>query len=387
VTSVATGASRSRAEPSAVAVRFEAVELIEVSARLRFRFETSFGAQQELTRLLVVLHAEGLEGLGEVVAMGSPGYSHETTATAWEVLESHVLPVVVGRSFATPAQLLAALAGIRGHDMAVAGVETAFWDLLARRAGMPLWQLLGGVRSEVEVGASIGIQRDVAATVAAAERHAAEGYRRLKFKIAPGWDVEPLRAVRAALPDAVLTVDANSAYRLSDARVFDALDELGLDYIEQPLGPADLHDHALLQRRLRTPICLDESIHSSEDTRKALASDAGRVINVKVGRVRGHLSARRIHDVALAFGAPVWCGGMLELGVGRAHNLHMSTLEGYTLPGDTASASRYWEEDVIDTWLDATDGVQHVPQGPGLGVDLDRAALGGRTVRRAEVLP
>lgn len=371
----------------ATALRIEAVELIEVSARLRFRFETSFGAQQELTRLLVVLHADGLEGLGEVVAMGSPGYSHETTATAWEVLQAHALPGVAGRAFATPAQLLSAMAHIRGHDMAVAAVETAFWDLLAKRAGLPLWQLLGGVRREVAVGASIGIQADAAATVAAAQLHVAEGYRRLKFKIKPGWDVEPLRAVRSELPDAVLTVDANSAYGLADARVFDALDELGLDYIEQPLAEHDLHDHVLLQRRLRTPLCLDESIHSSEDTRKALMTEAGRVINVKVGRVRGHLSARRIHDVALAFGAPVWCGGMLELGVGRAHNLHMSTLEGYSLPGDTASASRYWDEDVVDRWLDAVDGIQRVPEGPGIGVSLAREVVERRTVRRAEVRP
>ena len=387
MTSAVPAPSQAKTDPIATALRIEAVELIEVSARLRFRFETSFGAQQDLTRLLVVLHADGLEGLGEVVAMGSPGYSHETTATAWEVLEAHALPRVVGRSFATPSQLLGAMAHIRGHDMAVAAIETAFWDLLAKRAGMPLWQLLGGVRSEVAVGASIGIQSDVAATVASAQRHLAEGYKRLKFKIKPGWDVEPLRAVRSALPDAVLTVDANSAYRLADARVFDALDELGLDYIEQPLAANDLHDHVALQRRLRTPLCLDESIHSSEDARKALATDAGRVINVKVGRVRGHLEARRIHDVALAFGAPVWCGGMLELGVGRAHNLHMSTLEGYTLPGDTASASRYWEEDVIDTWLDAVDGTQRVPDGPGIGVALVREVLERRAVRRTEVRP
>jgi o-succinylbenzoate synthase len=387
VTSAVASALRSEVGDLATAVRIDAVELIEVSARLRFRFETSFGTQQDLTRLLVVLHSEGLEGLGEVVAMGSPGYSSETTATAWEVLRTHVLPPVVGRSFATPAQLMGATAWIRGHDMAVSAVETAFWDLLAKRARLPLWQLLGGVRREVAVGASIGIQRDAAATVAAAERHLAEGYQRLKFKIKPGWDVEPLRAVRSALPDAALTVDANSAYRLSDARVFDALDELGLDYIEQPLAATDLHDHVALQRRLATPLCLDESIHSSEDARKALASDAGRVINVKVGRVRGHLEARRIHDVALAFGAPVWCGGMLELGVGRAHNLHMSTLEGYSLPGDTASASRYWEEDVVDVWLDAVDGMQRVPDGPGIGVSLDRQMLAGRTVRREEVLP
>lgn len=375
----------SRTLSHAPAIRIDAVELIEVRARLRFRFETSFGAQQELTRLLVVLHADGLEGLGEVVAMGSPGYSHETTATAWEVLERHVVPSVVGHAFVTPSQLRAATDWIRGHDMAVAGLETAFWDLLAKRGGMPLWQLLGGMRREIPVGASIGIQGDVAATVDAARRHVSEGYRRLKFKIKPGWDVAPLRAVRDALPDAALTVDANSAYDNASSRVFDALDELGLDYIEQPLAESDLHDHVVLQRRLRTPLCLDESIHSPEDVRKALASEAGRVINVKVGRVRGHLAAQRIHDVALAFGAPVWCGGMLELGVGRAHNLHLSTLEGYSLPGDTASASRYWEEDVTTTWLDATDGVQHVPTGPGLGVDLDRSAVARRTIRRTEL--
>ena len=377
-----------RDRPASVgAVRIDAAEMIEVSARLRFRFETSFGAQRDLTRILLVLHADGTEGLGEVVAMNTPGYSSETTDTAWDMLERHILPAVVGRSFATPAQLLQALDGVRGHHMAVAGLETAFWDLLARRAGMPLWQLLGGVRTSVTVGASIGVQESVAATVEAAQRHLGEGYRRLKFKIKPGWDVAPLRAVRAAYPDAALTVDANSAYELTDVRVFQALDELGLDYIEQPLGHDDLHDHVVLQRMLRTPICLDESIHGPADARKALASEAGRVINVKVGRVRGHLAARRIHDVAAAFRAPVWCGGMLELGVGRAHNLHLSTLEGYAMPGDTASASRYWEEDVITTGLDAVDGVQAVPEGPGLGVELDRAVVGRRTVRSHEVAP
>lgn len=371
--------------PSTPSIRVDAVELIEVRARLRFRFETSFGAQRALTRLLVVLHADGLEGLGEVVAMGSPGYSHETTATAWEVLERHVVPSVVGHAFATPAQLLATTDWIRGHSMAVAGIETAFWDLLAKRGGMPLWQLLGGVRTEIPVGASIGIQNDAEATVEAAGQHLAEGYRRLKFKIKPGWDVAPLRAVRDAFPDAALTVDANSAYGNASSRVFDALDELDLDYIEQPLAESDLHDHVALQRRLRTPLCLDESIHGPEDARKALATGAGRVINVKVGRVRGHLAARRVHDVSLAFGAPVWCGGMLELGVGRAHNLHLSSLEGYSLPGDTASASRYWEEDVVTTWLDATDGLQHVPPGPGIGVELDRESVAQHTVRRTEM--
>jgi o-succinylbenzoate synthase len=368
----------------ASAIRIDTVELIEVRARLRFRFETSFGAEQDLSRLLLVVHGDGAEGLGEVVAMNAPGYSPETTATAWEALVRHLLPLVVGRTFSTPAQLMRTLSGVRGHDMAVAGLETAFWDLLARRAGMPLWQLLGGVRTSVPVGASIGVQDSIEATIESASRHLADGYRRLKFKIKPGWDVAPLRAVRDAFPAAVLTVDANSAYELTDVRVFQALDELGLDYIEQPLGHDDLHDHVTLQRMLRTPICLDESIHGPAAARKALATEAARVINVKVGRVRGHLAARRVHDVAQSFGAPVWCGGMLELGVGRAHNLHLSTLEGYTLPGDTASASRYWEEDVVTTWLDAVDGVQQVPSGPGIGVALDRTVLAGRTVRSQE---
>ena len=350
-------------------MRIERVEMRVVDVRLRFRFETSFGVEQDLRKLLVTLVADGVEGYGEFTGGVVPGYSSETTDTAWVALESFIVPRIVGRSFATAAQLLAALAPVRGHDMAVAAVESAFWDVQARALGVPLWQLLGGVRTEIPVGASIGIQPSLDATVRVAEAHAAEGYKRLKFKIKPGWDVGPLRAVRSALPDMPLTVDANSAYRLTDARVFEALDELGLDYIEQPLAFHDLLDHAKLQELLTTPICLDESIHSAEDARKALEVGSGRVINVKVGRVRGHLEARRVHDVALAFGAPVWCGGMLELGIGRAHNLQLSTLPNYTLPGDTASASRYWQNDVVEPVLDAVEGVQRVPDGPGIGVE------------------
>ena len=366
-------------------MKIERAELIEVAVRLRFRFETSFGVEQEMRKLLLILHADGLEGYGELAASRFPGYSYETTGAAWLTLVEHLLPEVIGRGFATPARLLAALKHIRGHNMAVAAIETALWDLQAKAAGVPLWQLLGGVRTEIPVGISIGIQPTVEQTVEAAHEHVAEGYKRLKFKIKPGWDTKPLTAVREALPDMPLTVDANSAYRLTDARVFQQLDELGLAYIEQPLAYDDLHDHAELQRLLATPLCLDESIHSPADARKALAFGAGRVINVKVGRVRGHLEARRIHDVALAFGAPVWCGGMLELGVGRAHNLHLSTLENYTLPGDTSSASRYWDHDVIGRQLDAVDGVQHVPDGPGLGVDLERDLIERIAVRRYEV--
>lgn len=364
-------------------MKIEQIELREVNAQLKFRFETSFGVQQKLRKLLVTVSGEGLEGYGELAAGTVPGYSYETVDTGWIALKEYIAPLVIGQDFSTPSQLLNVMRLIRGHNMAVAALETAFWDLRAKALGIPLWQLLGGVRTEIPVGASIGIQSSIEETVALAVSHAEQGYQRLKFKIAPGWDVKPLSAVREALPEMALTVDANSAYQLTDERIFHQLDELGLDYIEQPLAHDDLLDHAKLQATLRTPICLDESIHSPEDARKGLDSGAGKVINVKVGRVRGHLAARKIHDIALAFGAPVWCGGMLELGVGRAHNLHLSALEGYTLPGDTSSASRYWgDSDVTNQVLDANKGVQKIPSGPGIGVTLDARVLERLTTRR-----
>ena len=365
-------------------MKVERIELRVVTARLKFRFETSFGVEQDLSKVLLTLHTGGVEGYGEATAGSFPGYSYETTETVWDALENHIIPLVLGKDFATPAQLLAALAPVRGHNMAVAALETAFWDASAKAAGLPLWVLLGGTRTAHPVGASLGIQESVERTVETALAHAEAGYKRLKFKIKPGWDVLPLRAVREALPEMPLTVDANSAYSLTDARVFQQLDDLGLDYIEQPLAHDDLVDHAQLQRLLATPLCLDESIHSPEDARKGLQLGAGRVINIKVGRVRGHLLARRTHDVALSFGAPVWCGGMLELGIGRAHNLHLSALPGFTLPGDTASASRYWDEDIVEPVLDAKDGVQWIPDGPGLGVTLKRELI-ERLTERLEV--
>jgi O-succinylbenzoate synthase len=368
-------------------MKIESVEMRLVKTDLRFRFETSFGEETDLTKLVLVVRSGGLEGYGEVTAANVPGYSYETAGTAWLALSEYVLPQVVGKDFDTPEQLLNAVKRVRGHNMAVAALECAFWDLQAKAAGLPLWQLLGGVRTQIAVGASLGIQRSVEETVDVALRHVEQGYRRLKFKIKPGWDVEPLRAVREALPDMSLTVDANSAYSLTDARVFQELDELGLDYIEQPLAYDDLIDHATLQAQLATPICLDESVHSAADARKGLAIGAGRVINVKVGRVRGLLESRRVHDVALAFGAPVWCGGMLELGIGRALNLHLSTLPDFTLPGDTASASRYWgDDDIVEEKLDAVDGIQSLPaSGPGLGVTLRRDLLEKRTLRKLEL--
>jgi o-succinylbenzoate synthase len=366
-------------------MRIEQIELREIDLRLKFRFETSFGAEQDRRVVLVSVRGEGGEGVAECVAGEFPGYSYETNDTAWGVLRDFIAPAVLGRDFATPAQLLHALRFVRGHNMAVAAVEMAFWDLWARSLGLPLWRLLGGVRTEVPVGVSLGIQATPEATAELAVAHVAEGYKRVKLKIKPGWDVAVVRAVREALPDTDLTVDANSAYRLVDAAPLRALDEFDLAYVEQPLAYDDLIDHAELQRQLRTPICLDESIHSAEDARKGLQIGAGRIINVKVGRVRGYTQAKRLHDVAVAFGAPVWCGGMLESGVGRAHNLHLSSLEGFVLPGDTASASRYWDEDIVEPLLDAVDGVQQVPPGPGSGVTLKRDLV-ERLTRKVEVL-
>ncbi|MDZ7799269.1 MAG: o-succinylbenzoate synthase [Trueperaceae bacterium] len=363
-------------------MRIDRIELREVGMRLEFTFRTSFGAERDRRILLLHLHGEGFEGIAECVAGASPGYSSETVDTCWTVIERFIAPQLVGRAFATPDELLHALSGVRGHDMAVAAVEMAFWDLQAKALNVPLWVLLGGRDRPVPVGVSLGIQDDVAATVTAARRAVAEGYRRVKLKIRPGWDVDVVRAVREALPEVPLTVDANSAYRLTDARRLRELDALALDYVEQPLAHDDLLDHAALQRQLATPICLDESIHGPEDARKALQLEAGRVVNVKVGRVRGFRRAREVHDVARAFGAPVWCGGMLETGVGRAANLHLSTLDGFVLPGDTSSASRYYARDLVEQPLEAEDGVQRVPaEGPGLGVTLDRAWLAERTVR------
>ncbi len=366
-------------------MRIERIELREVALSLKFPFRTSFGVEQHRRIVLVTLHSGGAEGIAECVAGEFPGYSYETVDTAWNVIEQYIAPLVLGRSFATAAELLHELRYIRGHNMAVAAVEMAFWDLQAKLLGIPLWQLLGGRERDIPVGISLGIQDSIEETVELAVLNAELGYRRVKLKIAPGWDVEMVAAVRAALPNMDLSVDANSAYRLNDAPRLQELDEFGLAYIEQPLAYDDLIDHAELQAQLSTAICLDESIHSAEDARKGLAIGAGRVINVKTGRVRGYLAARMVHDVAKTFGAPVWCGGMLESGVGRAHNLHVSTLDNFTLPGDTSSSSRYWHEDIVEEALEAVNGVQQVPAGAGIGVTLKRDMV-ERITQRVQVL-
>ncbi len=356
-----------------LALHITRAEMFLLKLPLKFRFETSFGVQTARTVPLIVLHgANGEVGLGEGVMEDAPMFREETVTGALYLLKELFLPAVLGQSFANPHAMMLKLSGFRGNPMAKAMLEAAAWDLWARTLGVPLAHLMGGVRTQVAVGVSLGIQESEAATVQAVETHLGQGYRRIKLKIKPGWDVQPVRAVRSAFPDIALTVDANSAYTLGHTRTFQNLDAYGLDYIEQPLAYDDLLNHAALQRRIVTPLCLDECIVSAETARKALGLDAGRVINVKQGRVGGVAESLRLHDVAQAFSVPLWCGGMLESGVGRALNIHLSTLPGFTKPGDTASASRYWERDVINEPLEMVGGYQQVPMGPGLGVTLNR---------------
>ena len=366
-------------------MRLERAELRTVSLPLLHPFRTSFGVMTDKTFVLLRLFGEGLEGVAEGVMDSRPEFREETISGALALLQDTVLPAVLGRDWANPEQLMRHLAGVRGNRMALATLEMAFWDMWASRLGLPLSTLLGGVRDEVAVGVSLGIQPSVEATVESAVRHAEQGYRRIKLKIQPGWDVKVVQAVRAALPEVPITVDANASYTLSHLNTLRELDTLGLDYIEQPLAWNDMRDHAKLQALMHTPLCLDECITSAADARKALETAACRLLNIKVGRVGGHLEARRVHDVAASFCAPVWCGGMLESGVGRAHNIHLATLENFSKPGDTSSSSRYWARDIIHEALETSNGVMPVPSGPGIGVTLDLPFLESVTRMKVEV--
>jgi O-succinylbenzoate synthase len=335
---------------------------------------------------LVTLRAGGIEGYGEGVMDPLPDYLDETTAGSMALLREVLLPGVVGRSFAHPQALAQSLLFWRGHYMARAAVEMAFWDLWAKSLDLPLQTVLGGQGGAVDVGVSLGIA-DIGTTLERVASHLEQGYRRIKLKVRPGHDLGLLRAVRQAFPEAHLTVDANCCYTLADLALLRAMDDFALDYIEQPLAWDDIHDHARLQAQLRTPVCLDECIRSVADVRKALQGDAARVINIKAGRVGGHAASVAIHDLCAAFDVPVWCGGMLESGIGRAHNIHLATLPNFTRPGDTSSASRYFHRDIIEQRLETRQGRMPVPEGAGLGVSLDRPFLQTVTLSCEEVAP
>jgi o-succinylbenzoate synthase len=334
---------------------------------------------------------EGLAGIGECVADANPFYSAETTRTAWHIIADFIAPLVLGRSFDHPAEVFPALRRIRGHHMAKAAVEMACWDLHARQRGQPLWQVLGGraeVAAGIASGVSIGIQDSLEELAERIALERAAGYRRIKIKIKPGWDVEAAGMVRARFGDVPLMVDANAAYRLEDAPHLAELDRYDLMMIEQPLDYDDVADHARLQTHLRTPICLDESIHTVKIAEEAIAAGACRVINIKPGRMGGHGPSKQLHDLAARHGIPVWHGGMLESGIGRAHNIHLSTLPNFTLPGDVAASRRYFEPDLVEPGIEVRpDGTIAVPRLPGIGVQIDAGRVEAASEARLELRP
>ena len=360
-------------------LRIDDAELRLVRLPLLSPFTIATGTMHEKLFPLLILRSDGIEGYAEAVMDPLPDYLDETIAGGMALLREVLLPQIVGRRFANPAAIEKLLAPWRGHYMAKAAIEMAFWDLWAKSLGLPLKVLLGGEKDRVEVGVSLGIG-PIENTIERAQRHLELGYKRIKLKIMPGHDVALVAAVRKVMPEAHLTVDANSAYTLADMDIMQALDGFGLDYIEQPLAWDDIHDHAVLQARMKTAICLDECIRTAADARKALTSGATRVINIKVGRVGGYLESRRIHDLCAAWTYPVWCGGMLEAGIGRAHNIHLSTLGNFRKPGDTSSSSRYFAKDIVNEPLEAENGTMAVPEGPGIGVSLDREFLAKVTI-------
>ncbi|MDX6304430.1 MAG: o-succinylbenzoate synthase [Blastocatellia bacterium] len=359
------------------------IELREIRLPLIHFFETSFGRTTERRIILVrVTDADGVEGWGECTAGEGPFYSEEWTETAWPILNEFLAPMVVGRQVEDAAEVSGLMKKVRGHRMAKAAIETACWDLESKRAGVPLWKHLGGVHEEIPCGVSIGIQDSPEALLEKIETELAAGYQRIKIKIKPGWDLTVVRKVREHCPEILLMGDANSAYTLNDVELFQALDDFNLMMIEQPLAHDDIFDHAELQKQIKTPVCLDESIHSAEDARHAIEIGACRIINVKLGRVGGHTEAKRVEEVCRERGIPVWCGGMLEAGIGRAHNIAMATLAGFTLPGDVSASSRYWEEDIIDPLVTVSErGTITAPNTAGIGFEVNRSRVDSLTMR------
>lgn len=367
------------------------IELREIRMSLLRPFQTSFGTTQDRRIVLAMVSDGTLQGCGEVTAGEGPFYCHETVDTAWYILSEFIVPRIVEKSRAsvhiTPAGFAQLVEDIRGHNMAKGGLEAALWDLEARRGNQPLWKNLGGSRREIDCGVSIGIQPTIDLLLQAIQKEVDAGYRRIKIKIQPGWDVDVVRTVRGAFPKILLMCDANSAYTLADIDLFRQMDGFDVMMFEQPLHHEDMIDHAELQRHIQTPICLDESIHSADDARKAISIGACRIINIKLGRVGGHREARAVHNVCRDRGIPVWCGGMLESGIGRAHNVALSSLENFSLPGDVSASKRYWQEDIIDPPVEVTpEGRIAQSMEPGIGYRVKESALERFTVR-TQVFP
>ena len=368
-------------------MKIDRVTLRQIAMPLVHFFETSFGRTTERHMILVEVEGGGVSGWGEVTAGENPFYNEEWTGSAWPILRDYAIPRVLGREIASAADVYPLTAHIRGHNMAKGGLETATWDLEARQKGIPLWRAIGGgARREIPCGVSIGIQDSTRDLLAKIEKELAAGYQRIKMKIKPGRDIEAVRAVREQFPSVKLMVDANSAYTLADIDHLRKLDDYYLMMIEQPLDHDEIIDHATLQARLQTPICLDECIRTAHQARQAIQMRACGIINIKLGRVAGFAEAKRVHDVAQAAGIPVWCGGMLEAGIGRAHNIALATLPNFVLPGDVSASKRYWKRDIIQPEVETTaQGTIAIRDEPGFGYALDLDYIRSLTVREESI--
>ncbi len=370
-------------------MKIERIVLRQLRMPLVHFFETSFSRTYERNIIVIEVVSDGLSGWGEITAGEHPFYNEEWTAAAWLIAKDYVAPRLLNREIAHANDVYALTKHIRGHNMARGGVEAAVWDLQARRNGNPLWKEIGGgARREIPCGVSIGIQDSVEQLIGKIETELAAGYQRIKMKIKPGWDVDVLRRIRERFPETALTADANSAYTLADTLLLKQLDAFRLTMIEQPLAHDDIIDHAQLQAQLETPVCLDECIRTAHHAEQAIHLKAGRIVNIKLGRIGGFGEAKRLHDVCEAAGIPVWCGGMLEAGIGRAHNIALATLPNFTLPGDVSAAKRYWKRDIVTPEIATTPhGTIVVTDEPGFGYAIDHDFLRHVTVHEETITP
>jgi O-succinylbenzoate synthase len=367
-------------------MKIEAITLREIRMPLVHFFETSFGRTTGRRILLVTAHCDGINGWAESVAGENPFYSAEWAETAWPAFRDYLAPAVLGKKLNQAREAPALFSHVRGNRMAKAAVENALWDAEAKEKQQPLWRLLGGTRREIPCGVSIGIQDSVEQLLEKIERELAAGYRRIKVKVKPGWDVNVLERIRSRWPDILLSCDANSAYRLSEVEHLRKFDQFNLLMIEQPLWNDDIYFHARLQKQIKTKICLDESIRNARDAEAAIEMGACGIINIKVGRVGGFTEAKSVHDVCQSHNIPVWCGGMLESGIGRVHNIALSTLENFRLPGDVSASKRYWKEDVVEPEVEISPrGTIAISDEPGTGYRVREDLIEKLTVRKETI--
>ncbi|WP_337866899.1 o-succinylbenzoate synthase [Ignavibacterium sp.] len=366
-------------------MKIEKIELRHIKMELVSPFTTSMGTEYDEEHIIVRVDAEGITGWGECVAEGTPFYSYETVTTAWHILQDFLIPAILGKDLTSIDQAIQLYSKVRGHRMAKAGLEAALWDVFAKSKNISLSKMIGGARKTIDVGVSIGIQPTEEELIKKIEGYLAEGYKRIKIKIAPGNDIQFVKAVRKEFPEILFQVDANSSYELKHIDLFKQMDDYNLLLIEQPLGYEDIYDHSKLQKQLKTPICLDESIHSLDDTRAAIELDSCRVINIKPGRVGGFTESKLIHDYCETKNIPVWCGGMLESGIGRAGNVALASLPNFKLPGDISASKRYYKADIVEPeFVVNKDGTMNVPTKPGIGVEINMKMLDIVTVRNKE---